>query len=292
MRKILLTGKDGQLGWELQRSLAPLGKVFAFDRHALNLLDSDNLRNVIRQIQPELIVNAAAYTAVDKAEVEQEIAYAINANAPRILAEESKKLNALLVHYSTDYIFDGTSKMPYREYDKPNPLNYYGKSKLEGEQAIQEVDGTYLILRSTWIYAARGNNFLLTMLRLAKERESLRIVGDQIGAPCWSRSIAEATSHVLQKVLDNGDHHQIKDVYHMTASGSTSWFYFAEAIFKIYKKVNPTFRIPELLKITSDEYPLPAIRPKNSVLSNEKLFGAFGEFLPDWKESLEKCMKK
>ena len=182
MRKILITGKDGQLGWELQRTLAPLGKIVVCDRQALDFSDPRQIRRVVQDVKPYLIVNAAAYTAVDKAETDYETAHAINGAAPGILAEEAKKLNAVLVHYSTDYIFDGTDASPYRETDIPNPMNAYGKTKLFGKQAIEAVGGEYLILRTSWVYGTRGKNFLLTILRLAKERDMLKIVGDQLGA--------------------------------------------------------------------------------------------------------------
>ena len=194
--RILLTGKNGQVGWELQRALAPLGEVTACDREQLDLSDISQIRAKIRELRPQLIVNAAAYTAVDRAESEPEIAMQINATAPAAMAEAAKEVGALLIHYSTDYVFDGTSREPYTEDHATNPLNVYGKTKLAGEEAIRSSDASYLIFRTSWVYGARGKNFLLTILRLARERSELTIVNDQIGAPTWSRDIAEATAHV------------------------------------------------------------------------------------------------
>lgn len=286
MKKILITGKDGQVGWELQRTLATLGKILSYDRRGLDLQNHDAIRKCIREIKPDLIVNAAAYTAVDKAETEKEVAHAVNAEAPGILAEEAKKCGALFIHYSTDYVFDGSANKPYQEMDLTSPLNVYGKTKLEGELAIQAVDGKHLILRTSWVYAARGKNFLLTMLRLGKERELLKIVSDQVGAPTSSRLIAEATSQMLSRVLSMNDQKDIWGIYHLTCAGQTSWFGFAEEIFKnLHENKNP-----KLQEIASSEYPLPAIRPKYSVLSNKKLANVFHIAMPDWKQGLHLCM--
>ena len=196
-RKILLTGKNGQVGWELERSLQPLGQVIAFDRSGLDLASPDSIRAVIREVKPELIVNPAAYTAVDKAESEPDLAMAVNGVAPGIIAEEAKRLGAALIHYSTDYVFDGTKAEPYTEDDVPKPINVYGKTKLAGEQAVQAIGVPHLIFRTSWVYGMRGKNFLLTILRMAKEKDELRIVDDQFGAPTWSRMIAETTAQVL-----------------------------------------------------------------------------------------------
>lgn len=290
MKKILITGKDGQVGWELQRTLAPYGKIFAYDRHSLDLLDPKAIIQTIRDIQPDIIVNAAAYTAVDKAEIEEKMAHAINAVAPGVIAEEAKRCGALFVHYSTDYVFDGRSQSPYQENDQTCPLNKYGKTKLEGELAIQQVFGKYLILRTSWVYGMRGKNFLLTMLRLAKEKEFLNIVGDQVGAPTWSRLIAGGTAHMVSQFCSFSGEDR-SGIYHLTAGGQTSWFEFAKEIFN-HLKNSSEFPIPKLQQIKTVEYPLPALRPLHTVLSNEKMFHRFKISLPDWKESLFLCMGK
>jgi dTDP-4-dehydrorhamnose reductase len=288
MKRILLTGKDGQVGWELQRTLATLGSVWAFNRQELDLQDHEALRNAIREIKPDLIVNAAAYTAVDKAETEQEAAYAINAIAPAVMAEEAKKCGAIFVHYSTDYVFDGAATSPYVENDPTSPLSIYGKTKLEGELAVQALSGKYLILRTSWVYGTRGKNFLLTMLRLGKEKESLKIVGDQLGAPTWSRLIASMTAQMTGIAWNCQDRRDIWGTYHLTSAGQTSWYGFADEIFNIHHASG--ISIPKLHEITASEYPLPAIRPSYSVLSNDKLARVFGLKMPDWKEGLHLCL--
>lgn len=290
MKKILLTGRNGQVGWELQRTLKPLGEVTALDVDELDLTSPGSIRRVVREIKPDVIVNAAAYTAVDRAEKEPELAQAINGTAPGILAEEAKKLNALLVHYSTDYIFDGRKPGPYVEDDAPNPLGAYGRTKLAGEEAVRAANCNHLILRTSWVYGARGNNFMLTMLRLAKEREELRVVNDQIGAPTWSRSLAEVTALILaQFYAPNADAAAIEKVsgtYHLTSSGSTSWHGFAAGILRL-SSVQPK---PRLLPITTPEYPTPAARPANSVLANDKLLNTFGLSAGDWDDNLRLCL--
>lgn len=288
MKRILITGKDGQVGWELQRSLALLGNVWAFDRQGLDLQDPEAIRKAIHEIKPDLIVNAAAYTAVDKAEVDHEAAHAVNAVAPGVMAEEAKKCGALLVHYSTDYVFDGLAEKPYREVDQTKPLNTYGKTKLDGELAIQAVSGKHLILRTSWVYGTRGKNFLLTMLRLGKERELLKIVSDQVGAPTWSRLIAGATAHMVTRALNLQDQKDMWGIYHLTSSGQTSWFGFAEEIFSLKSSLGAS--IPKLEKIATSQYPLPATRPGYSVLSNEKLANTFQLAMPSWREGLHLCM--
>lgn len=284
MKRILLTGKNGQVGWELQRSLAPFGRIWAYDRQELDLQDSDALRRVIQEIKPDLIVNAAAYTAVDKAETDQGAAHAINAVAPMIMAEEAKKCGALLVHYSTDYVFDGTGKRPYIENDPVNPLSVYGKTKLEGESAIRSIHDKHLILRTSWVYATRGKNFLLTMQRLGKEKELLKIVSDQIGAPTWSRLIASMTA----QMINSSWHSQLWGTYHLTSAGQTSWHGFAKEIFNVLYAAGAA--VPILQEITTSEYPLPASRPGYSVLSNDKLEKAFHLKMPDWKDCLHLCL--
>lgn len=292
--KILLTGKNGQVGWELQRTLAPLGEVVAFDRQGMDLASPDSIRSAIREAKPDLIVNPAAYTAVDKAESEPELAMAINGVAPGIMAEEAKRLGATIVHYSTDYVFDGTKASPYSEEDAPNPINVYGKTKLAGEQAIQAAGVPHLIFRTSWVYGARGKNFLLTILRLAKERDELKIVDDQVGAPTWSRMIAEATGQVLAQCFSPlATRHlplaELTGIYHLTAAGQTSWHGFAQAALE-YPSPITRHPSPRLIPIPTAEYPLPAPRPPNSVLSNEKLRQRFGLALPGWEASLKLCL--
>jgi dTDP-4-dehydrorhamnose reductase len=287
MTRILLTGKNGQVGWELQRTLATLGEVIALDRHGLDLANPDSIRRVVRERKPNLIVNAAAYTAVDKAEEESDLAMAINGMAPGILAEEAKELGAAVIHYSTDYVFDGNKNGPYIEDDAPNPLNVYGKTKLAGEQAIQAVGAPHLIFRTSWVYGMRGKNFLLTILRLAKERDELRIVNDQIGAPTWSRMIAEATAQVMAQISlpqGQGWAEGVSGVYHLTATGQTSWFEFAKAILNFIP--GSATHAPRLIPITTQEYPTPAKRPKNSVLSSTRLRQKFGLEFPGWETGL------
>lgn len=285
--KILITGANGQVGWELQRTLAPLGEVIALGRDALDLANADAIRKALRQAAPDVIVNAAAYTAVDKAEEERELAHAVNGIAPGVLAEEAKLLNAALVHYSTDYVFDGLKGAPYEEIDVAHPASVYGKTKLAGEKAIAAVNAPHLILRTSWVYGARGKNFLRTILRLADEREELRVVDDQFGAPTWSRMIAEATSAILAQCLHKGAVAGVLaekgGLYHLTAAGQTSWFGFASEIVKYTEKY------PRMTPIATAEYPLPAPRPAYSVMSNARLTQAFGICLPAWQASLGLC---
>ncbi len=288
--KILLTGMNGQVGWELQRTLACLGEVVAVDSRALDLADADAIRRVVRDVAPRVIVNPAAHTAVDKAESERERADAINAVAPGLLAEEAEKLGALLVHYSTDYVFDGAGDNPWREDDPTGPLNVYGASKLAGEQAIQAACRRHLIFRTSWVYGARGANFLLTMRRLMRERPELKIVADQIGAPTWSRMLAEATALILAQQVSparGADRPEPWGVYHMTNGGETSWHGFAEAIQALDGGESKAMLLP----IPSSDYPTPAKRPLNSRLDNDKLERVFGVRLPDWRVALELCMR-
>lgn len=292
MKRILLTGKNGQVGWELQRTLAPLGQVIALDSAELDLADADAIRRKVREMQPHIIVNPAAYTAVDKAETEADLAMSINGIAPGIFAEEAKKLNALFVHYSTDYIFDGSKAGAYVEEDMPNPLGVYGKTKLAGEQAIRAVGGNNLILRTSWVYGARGKNFLLTMLRLARERSELRIVDDQIGAPTWCRSLGEITAQILAQLYAPGASKEelarVSGTYHLTSADSVSWHGFAAEILRL-ASIQPA---PRLLPIPSRDYPTPAVRPMNSVLSNDKLARTFGLYAGSWQSNLELCMQE
>jgi len=294
VRKILLTGKNGQIGWELQRTLAPLGEVTAVDRREMDLADPDSMRKVIREVRPDLIVNAAAYTAVDKAESEPDLAMAVNGIAPGIMAEEAKRLNATMIHYSTDYVFDGTKKTPYSEEDSPNPLNVYGKTKLAGERAVQAGGASYLILRTSWVYAARGRNFLLTILKLARERSELKIVDDQVGAPTWSRLLAEVTSQIVAQLFSPRCRTatpmaDVSGIYHAVSAGSTSWHGFAAKILEGIP--GRTIKKPlRLIPIPTSDYPLPAARPGNSCLSSEKLMRTFGTAFPSWEASLALCL--
>lgn len=287
---ILVTGIGGQVGFALLRHLQGLGEVVGLDRTALDLARPDMIREVVRTIRPTLIVNPAAYTAVDVAERERDLAMAINAAAPRALAEEAAQVGASLIHYSTDYVFDGTKADPYVETDAPNPLNVYGQSKLAGEQAIAAVGGRHLILRTSWVYGARGRNFLTTMLRLAKERDELKIVADQFGAPTWSETIAALTAHVVSQALvsDDADAWWSRHggLYHMTAAGAASWHEFATAIFEQARME----RVPTVLPIPASAYPTPASRPVNSRLANDRFVRAFGLAAPQWRDALRLCM--
>lgn len=291
--KILLTGSRGQVGWELARSLSTLGEVVALDSSQLDLTDVAAIRRTVAEISPRIIVNPAAHTAVDKAEGESERAYALNATAPGVLAEEAEKLGALLVHYSTDYVFDGSGEQTRVETDVTGPLNIYGASKLAGEQAIQGNCRRHLIFRTSWVYGARGANFLLTMRRLMRERPELKIVADQIGAPTWCRSIADATAQVLAQVdsrFAGADKPSPWGVYHMTNGGETSWHGFAQAILDLDAPANLETTPARLLPIPSSDYPTPAKRPLNSRLNNDKLERVFGVRLPDWQQALRLCM--
>ena len=295
MTRILLTGKNGQVGWELHRTLLTLGEVIAVDHEKMDLANADSIRNVIREAKPALIVNAAAYTAVDKAESEPELAMAINGMAPGIMAEEAKRMGAAIIHYSTDYVFDGTKDGPYTEEDEPHPLNVYGRTKLAGERAIQAVGAPYLIFRTSWVYSARGKNFLLTMLRLAKERDELKVVDDQIGAPTWSRMIAEATAQVLAQLYSPITRHfspctEVTGIYHLTAGGQTSWFGFAKKLLE-YSSLIARHSTPRLLPIPTSAYPTLARRPRKSVLSNRKLVERFGFVQPSWQDCVATCLE-
>ena len=286
--RILIVGAAGQVGVELQRSFAGFGSVVAVDLETVDLANEEQTRALVRRIRPDVILNAAAYTAVDRAESQRELAMAINATAPRILAEEALPLDALLVHYSTDYVFNGEKEQPWVESDEPNPLNMYGVSKLAGEQAIQQVGGRFLIFRTSWVYGPHGNNFLLTMLRLGRERERLAIVDDQFGGPTTSIELANATRAITEGVLAGafGSTEEWAGLYHMTCGGSTTWFGFAKAIFAgAVTRLN--VQPPELAPQATKDYPTPAKRPRNSVLSNEKLYDRFGVRLASWQTALD-----
>jgi dTDP-4-dehydrorhamnose reductase len=298
---ILLTGKTGQIGRELAHLLGRMGELTALDRAQLDLGKPDEIRRVIRGALPDVIVNAAAYTAVDRAESDEGAARAINAAAPQVMAEEAKRLGALLVHFSTDYVFDGTKRTPYEEDDPPNPLSVYGRTKLEGEQAIQQVGPAYLIFRTAWVYAREGRNFLLTVLRLATEKEELRIVRDQTGAPTLSREIAAATVKVLSQICApaNGTRpwSGTTGIYNMTAGGETNWYSFAKLILELASSQpraawfaaatgNRPLMARRVVPIASEEFPTPARRPFYSVLANRRLNDAFGIRLPHWEMQL------
>jgi dTDP-4-dehydrorhamnose reductase len=288
--KILLLGKNGQIGWELQRTLSPLGDVISLGRNELDLANFTALRETVRSIEPQLIVNAAAYTAVDKAESEPELAMAINGTGPGILAEEAARCKAALIHYSTDYVFDGSKTTPYVEDDEPNPINVYGKTKLAGEVAIRQVEVPYLIFRTSWVYGTRGKNFLLTILRLAKEREELKIVNDQVGSPTWSRIIAEATAQAIAQcnspITCYGSRiTEVAGIYHLTAAEQTSWYGFAKAIL-----ATVPLATPRLLAIPTTDYPTPATRPAYSVLKNDKINQKFAIQLPYWDLQLNMAL--
>jgi dTDP-4-dehydrorhamnose reductase len=292
MQKILILGQHGQVAWELQRTLASLGQITVLGSQALDLANPDAIRDQVRSIQPDIIVNAAAYTAVDKAESDVDLCMSINAIAPGILAELARESQALLVHYSTDYVFDGTKTSPYLETDLTNPLSVYGASKLAGEQAIIQADCAHLIFRTTWVYGDRGKNFLLTILRLAAEKPELKIVADQIGSPTWSRAIAEATAQVIAQCRQ--DRASVKGLYNLSAAGTTSWHGFATEIVDRARSINPELElaIEQILPIPATDYPTPAQRPANSVLDSSKLLADFGVQLSDWQMSLDQCMQK
>lgn len=287
--KLLVTGATGQVGWELARSLMPLGEVIALNRTACDLSQPETIREVVRDLRPQVIVNAAAYTAVDKAEKEESLATTINGESVGVLAEEARKLEALLVHYSTDYVFDGTKPEPYVEDDVPNPVNAYGRSKLAGEVAIRDADCAHVILRTTWVYAGRGQNFVKTILRLAREREELNIVADQIGAPTSARSIADATAHIVRQIQQERSVGKFSSgTYHHTAAGVTSWHGFAEAIVHnaVQHGLLDPSHVPRIRPIPTSAYPLPAARPANSQLDCRRLQNRLGIALPDWQNTL------
>jgi dTDP-4-dehydrorhamnose reductase len=293
--RLLVTGASGQVGWELSRSLMPLGEVVALDHRQCDFSRPELLPSLIRSIKPDIIVNAAAYTAVDKAEREEKLATTVNGTAVGVIAEESRKAGILLVHYSTDYVFDGVKQTPYTEEDAPNPINVYGRSKLAGDTAVRQAGGAYVILRTSWIYARRRHNFLGTILRLASEREELRIVDDQIGAPTWARNIADATVLIVRVVCQEQAQGQFAfGLFNLTASGATSWHGFAKAILEDATRyaLLPAQHLPQLKPIPSEEYPTPAARPKNSRLAGDRISKRFGIALPDWKQGLARCIEE
>lgn len=279
--RILLTGAGGQVGTELAPLLRELGEVVAVDRPECDLASPGDVRALVANTRPSVVINSAAFTAVNEAETHGDLARAINGTAAGVLAEEARKLGAMFVHYSTDYVFNGEKQGPYVETDEPAPLNVYGSSKLEGERAVTEAGGRFLVLRTSWVYGPHGSNFLLTIRRLAMEREELKIVSDQIGAPTSSGQIARATARLVRQYAGVKADKFPAGLYHMTASGSTSWFGFAQAI----TDAMPTRRLQRLLPVPTTEYPTPARRPMNSVLDNTKFEQTFGFLLSDWKTS-------
>ena len=285
--KILVCGHNGQVAQALQKHLAGLGELHVLGHQQLDLAAPEALRTTLRQLAPGLIINAAAYTAVDQAEQEPERAFAINAEGPRVLAEEAEELGAPLIHFSTDYVFDGHKAKPYTEDDKPNPLSVYGQSKLAGEQAIAAVNGKHLILRTSWVYSLHGRNFLLTMQRLLQEKPQLRVVDDQIGAPTWATSLASSTRLLIER-WQSGQA-GAWGTYHLTAQGETSWFGFAQAISELLKARG--LPCAELLPIPSREYPTPARRPLNSRLDCSRLAQEWQVSLPHWQQALIDCLK-
>lgn len=290
MPVLLVTGASGQVGFELVRELASLGNVVAPPRSELDLSRPETIRAVVRRVRPSVIVNAGAYTSVDKAESEKALCFAINAEAPGILAEEARLIGSALIHYSTDYVFDGRKTSPYLETDDPAHLNVYGESKLAGERAIEAVGKSWIILRTSWVYGTRRDNFLSTMLRMARQREEVRVVDDQVGAPTWSRSIAVVTGQLLSMANAAGGFVEgvgaAEGTYHLSSAGMTSWHGFATAILA-RDPARYEQRCTRLIPIPTEEYPTPAIRPRWSVLSNAKLTERFGLHLPSWESQLD-----
>jgi len=286
--RVLIIGNAGQVGRELQSSFRDWDDVVALDRESVDLASEEQIRDLIRRFRPGVILNAAAYTAVDRAESEQELAMAINGDAPRILAEEALRMDALLVHYSTDYVFDGSKREPWTEEDPPAPLNVYGASKLAGEQGVRQSGCRHLIFRTSWVYGPHGANFLLTMLRLGRERERISVVDDQMGSPTTSIELARATHEIVSGLQAGlfGATREWSGLYHMTCSGSTSWCGFAQAIFARAGKLLGG-RVPEVIPIPSAEYPTPAARPHYSVLSNAKLESRLSVRLASWQAALD-----
>ncbi len=298
---ILLSGKDGQVGWELERTLSPLGTVVSLDHAAMDLAKPDSIRNAVRQIRPNLIINAAGYTSVDRAESDSDNAIAVNGVAPGILAEESKRINASLVHFSTDAVFNGEKGAPYTEEDAPCPINIYGQSKLFGEIAIQEVGVPHIIFRTSWVYGARGHNFARSILKLSAERDEITVVDDQVGAPTWSRMIAETTAMIIAGTgilcgRSNGLD-QVSGIYNMTAGGYTSWFDFAVALIERAHILGKNdlrgvhTKRANVIPVRTSEYQLIAKRSLYSVLDNEKLWRTFSFVLPGWCTQLELCFQ-
>jgi len=292
--RILIIGQNGQVAWELQRSLATLGELHIASRDSntlpVDLAQPDSIHPLIQQLRPHWIINAAAYTAVDEAESEAKLAMTINGDAPTALAAAAKDVDALLVHYSTNYVFDGTAEHPYHEADATNPQSVYGRSKLAGEEGIRRSGCAHLILRTSWVYGARGHNFLRTMCRMAREYETLRIVADQFGSPTWSRNIAEATSQILVQLgTRQQDWAAATGTYHLSSTGQTSWYEFASCIIA-HQRRHEHIKTLAVQPITTEEYPLPAPRPLFSVLDTRRIGEQFGLFMPHWRDALEQVL--
>ncbi|CZT27318.1 dTDP-4-dehydrorhamnose reductase [Pseudomonas cerasi] len=295
--KILLLGKNGQVGWELQRALAPLGEVIALDRQGTDglcgdLADLERLAATVRALAPDVIVNAAAYTAVDKAESEPDLAMLINGEAPGVLAREAAALGAWLIHYSTDYVFDGSGEEQWQESAPTGPLSVYGRSKLMGEQAIQASGAKALILRTSWVYAARGHNFAKTMLRLATERDSLNVVADQYGAPTGAELIADVTTQILYRVRADQNPAALAGIYHLAAAGETSWHGFAQFVLEHAARNGVALKVApdQIGAIPTEAYPVPAPRPRNSRLALSKLETAFQLKMPSWQQGAQRML--
>jgi len=283
--RILLSGANGQVGSALQHSLGEKNEVFAFDRTTLDLANSEQIRQRVQEIKPDIIINAAAYTAVDQAEKEPDLAFTINGIAPGIFAEEAAQIGATLIHYSTDYVFNGNGNQPWREEDKPAPLNIYGASKLAGEQAIKATEATHLILRTSWVYGEHGNNFVKTILRIAAEKEELNIIDDQIGAPTSAEFIASATTKILNQLKGNSI--ALKSgTYHLCCSGKTNWHGFASEIVRLATQNNTPLTVKKIHPIPTSAYPTPAERPKNSSLNCTRLKKVFGLQPMSWQMAL------
>lgn len=293
--KILLFGKNGQLGWELQRSLAPLGELVALGSRASPLpadfMDSERLAQTVRQVRPDVIVNAAAYTAVDRAETEREVAHGVNAKAPGVLAQEAQALGAWMVHFSTDYVFDGSGTTPWREGDPTSPLSIYGATKLEGEQRVMQACSRHLVLRTSWVYAARGSNFARTMLRLAQERDHLSVVDDQFGAPTGAQLLADVTAHALRAALDLPAR---AGLYHVAAAGQTTWHGYARHVLAFAAAQGMALRATpdRVVAVPSSAFPTPARRPANSRLDTQAFTRTFGLTLPDWRVGLDRTLSE
>jgi dTDP-4-dehydrorhamnose reductase len=299
MTRILVTGGSGQVGDALKHTLAPLGEIYAPGRGELDLADASSIRNMMREFRPRWIVNAGAHTAVDRAESEPELAFAINATAPEVFGEEAKKIGAAVIHFSTDYVFDGSKATPYVETDPTGPISVYGRSKLAGEEALAASGCAYLVFRTSWVYGATGKNFLLSILRFAREREHLRIVADQHGAPTWSYDLARMTAHVIagreEEIARNGEPlaeavAPVGGVYHAGGSGETTWYGFAAQAIDDLRKLEPETKLASVEPIATSEYPTPAKRPANSRLDCSKLEAVLGWRMPEWQDSLTQVM--
>jgi dTDP-4-dehydrorhamnose reductase len=292
--KILLFGKNGQVGWELQRSLAPLGELIALDRQEEgnlcgDLSNLDGITKTIKKVAPDVIVNAAAYTAVDKAESEPDLAERINTHAVRVMAHEAAQLGALLVHYSTDYVFDGSGSSPWQETDPTAPLSVYGQTKRNGEQAIINSRCRYLIFRTSWVYAARGQNFAKTILKLAEERDELNVIDDQVGAPTGAELIGDVSAHAIRAAISNP---ALSGVYHLAAAGESSWCAYAQFVIEVARRQGQRLSVAEINPIPTSQYPTPATRPLNSRLDTTKLKSTFALCLPHWKRGVERMLNE